>query len=50
MCYSKETVEKLVPSIKDMSLPPLDRLGIENDQFALVSDLEECSSTEISKN
>ncbi len=31
-------MEKLVPAIKDLSLPPLDRLGIENDQFALVSD------------
>ena len=37
VCYTKEMVEKLLPAIKDTSLPPLDRLGIENDQFALVS-------------
>ena len=37
VCYTKEMVEKIIPAIKDMSLPPLDRLGIENDQFALVS-------------
>ena len=36
VCYTKEMVEKLVPAIKDISLPPLDRLGVENDQFALV--------------
>lgn len=36
VCYDKETVEKFVPAIKDMSLPPLDRVGIQNDQFALV--------------
>ena len=30
-------LERLVPAVKDLSLPPLDRLGIENDQFALVN-------------
>ncbi|XP_028392975.1 puromycin-sensitive aminopeptidase-like [Dendronephthya gigantea] len=33
--YTDEMLETLVPAIKDLSLPPLDRLGVQNDQFAL---------------
>jgi len=35
--YGTETLERLIAGIRDMSLPPRDRLGIQNDLFALVS-------------
>lgn len=34
--YPPEMLEKFVPAIKDLSLPPLDRLGLHDDLFALV--------------
>lgn len=30
-------LDQLIPAIKDKSLPPKDRLGLQNDLFALVS-------------
>ncbi|XP_066305336.1 puromycin-sensitive aminopeptidase-like [Branchiostoma lanceolatum] len=33
--YSKDMLDRLLPAIKDQSLPPRDRLGIQNDLFAL---------------
>lgn len=30
-------LESLIPAIKDLSLPPVDRLGLQNDLFSLVS-------------
>ena len=30
-------LEALIPGIKDQTLPPRDRLGLQNDMFALVS-------------
>ncbi|XP_078620093.1 puromycin-sensitive aminopeptidase-like isoform X4 [Branchiostoma floridae x Branchiostoma japonicum] len=33
--YSAEMLDRLLPAIKDQSLPPRDRLGIQNDLFAL---------------
>nr|XP_058942473.1 puromycin-sensitive aminopeptidase-like [Pocillopora verrucosa] len=33
--YSSDMLELLLPAIKDNSLPPRDRLGLENDLFAL---------------
>ena len=35
--YSQEMLDKLVPAIKNHSLPALDRLGLLSDLFALVS-------------
>ena len=35
--YSTEMLDSLIPAIRDQSLPPIDRLGIQNDLFALVS-------------
>ncbi len=35
--YSTEMLDALLPAIKDQSLPPRDRLGLQNDLFALVS-------------
>jgi puromycin-sensitive aminopeptidase len=35
--YPATMVQQFVPSIEDKSLPPLDRLGILDDLFALVS-------------
>ncbi|XP_058067308.1 puromycin-sensitive aminopeptidase isoform X1 [Anopheles bellator] len=34
--YPAEMLEQFLPAIKDMSLPPLDRLGLIDDLFALV--------------
>ncbi|XP_032800594.1 puromycin-sensitive aminopeptidase isoform X1 [Petromyzon marinus] len=33
--YSSEMLDALLPAIRDLSLPPRDRLGIQNDLFAL---------------
>ncbi|XP_019614242.1 PREDICTED: puromycin-sensitive aminopeptidase-like isoform X6 [Branchiostoma belcheri] len=33
--YSSDMLDRLLPAIKDQSLPPRDRLGIQNDLFAL---------------
>lgn len=35
--YSSDMLDALLPAIKDGSLPPRDRLGLQNDLFALVS-------------
>lgn len=37
--YPTELLQQFVPSIEDKSLPPLDRLGLVDDLFALVSDV-----------
>ncbi|KAG5678359.1 hypothetical protein PVAND_008041 [Polypedilum vanderplanki] len=34
--YTSEMLEKFVPAIKNLSIPPLDRLGLHDDLFALV--------------
>ncbi|XP_017474998.1 PREDICTED: puromycin-sensitive aminopeptidase-like isoform X1 [Rhagoletis zephyria] len=34
--YSKEMLEKLLPAVRKMVLPPLDRLGLIDDMFAMV--------------
>lgn len=34
--YPAEMLEKFIPVIKDLTLPPLDRLGLHDDLFALV--------------
>ncbi|XP_054732013.1 puromycin-sensitive aminopeptidase isoform X1 [Anastrepha obliqua] len=34
--YSKEMLEKLLPAVREMVLPPLDRLGLIDDMFAMV--------------
>ncbi|KAK9876801.1 hypothetical protein WA026_015039 [Henosepilachna vigintioctopunctata] len=34
--YSPEMLQRLIPALRDRTLPPLDRLGILNDMFALV--------------
>nr|XP_036220181.1 puromycin-sensitive aminopeptidase-like isoform X2 [Bactrocera oleae] len=34
--YSKEMLEKLLPAVQKMELPPLDRLGLIDDMFAMV--------------
>ncbi|XP_017135362.1 puromycin-sensitive aminopeptidase isoform X3 [Drosophila miranda] len=34
--YSKEMLEQLMPAVKNMELPPLDRLGLIDDMFAMV--------------
>lgn len=33
--YESDLLDELIPAIKDMSLPPIDRLGIQNDLFNL---------------
>lgn len=40
--YPSELLQQFIPSIEDRSLPPLDRLGILDDLFALVSCLILC--------
>ena len=35
--YTSDVLDVLLPAIKDGSLPPRDRLGLQNDLFALVS-------------
>ena len=35
--YSSDMLNSLIPGIKDKSLPPRDRLNLQNDLFALVS-------------
>lgn len=35
--YPAEMLQEFVPSIKNKTLPPLDRLGLADDLFALVS-------------
>lgn len=37
--YPPELLERFLPAIRDKSLPPLDRLGLLDDLFALVGDL-----------
>ena len=34
--YPSQMLEQFIPAIKNMSLPPLDRLGLHDDLFALV--------------
>nr|XP_026654802.1 puromycin-sensitive aminopeptidase [Zonotrichia albicollis] len=34
--YSPAMLESLIPAIRDLSLPPVDRLGLQNDLFSLV--------------
>ncbi|XP_061395551.1 puromycin-sensitive aminopeptidase isoform X1 [Musca vetustissima] len=34
--YSKDMLEKLMPAVRNMELPPLDRLGLIDDMFAMV--------------
>ena len=36
MQYTPEILQSLIPAVQDGSLPPRDRLGLENDLFALV--------------
>lgn len=35
--YSSSMLESLLPGIRDLSLQPVDRLGLQNDLFSLVS-------------
>ena len=35
--YSSDMLEALLPAVKDQTMPPRDRLGLQNDIFALVS-------------
>ena len=35
--YSSEMLDALIPAIHNQSMSPIDRLGIQNDLFALVS-------------
>ena len=34
--YTSDMLDKFIPAIKDKSLPPRDRLGLQNDIFAMV--------------
>uniref|UniRef100_A0A8B9Z127 Puromycin-sensitive aminopeptidase n=1 Tax=Buteo japonicus TaxID=224669 RepID=A0A8B9Z127_9AVES len=34
--YSPDMLESLIPAIRDLSLPPVDRLGLQNDLFSLL--------------
>uniref|UniRef100_A0A8C5IXS9 Puromycin-sensitive aminopeptidase n=1 Tax=Junco hyemalis TaxID=40217 RepID=A0A8C5IXS9_JUNHY len=34
--YSPAMLESLIPAIRDLSLPPVDRLGLQNDLFSLL--------------
>ena len=36
MQYTPEMLDLLIPAVEKKSLPPRDRLGLENDLFALV--------------
>lgn len=38
-CYPASMLEQFKPAIQDKSLPPLDRLGLLDDLFALVSSI-----------
>ena len=35
--YSSESLDRFLPAIRDKTLPPRDRLGLQSDLFALVS-------------
>lgn len=35
--YSSSMLESLMPGIRDLTLQPVDRLGLQNDLFSLVS-------------
>ena len=35
--YTEDMLHELLPGIKNQSMPPRDRLGLENDLFALVT-------------
>lgn len=35
--YSTAMLESLLPGVRDLSLPPVDRLGLQNDLFSLVT-------------
>jgi puromycin-sensitive aminopeptidase len=43
--YDNKMLEAFTPSIKDLSLPPIDRLGLHDDLFALVMN-GSCSTVE----
>ena len=34
--YPESMLDALIPAIKDQTMPPRDRLGLQNDLFALV--------------
>ena len=34
--YTSEMLDKLLPAIKDKTMPSRDRLGLQNDLFAMV--------------
>ena len=36
MQYTPEMLDLLIPAVEKKTLPPRDRLGLENDLFALV--------------
>jgi len=44
--YSQSILNKLIPAIQDKSLPPLDRLGIVDDLFALVQ-AGQCNTVQV---
>jgi puromycin-sensitive aminopeptidase len=46
--YPSEMLEKFIPAIKSQSLPPLDRLGLLDDLFALVQN-GSCSTVDVLK-
>lgn len=46
--YSADVLAQLLPAIENRSMPPLDRLGLQNDMFALVQ-AGRVSTTEILK-
>lgn len=40
--YPPEMLQSLIPAVQDKTMPPRDRLGLENDLFALVSQAAIC--------
>ena len=49
--YTSEMLDALLPAIRDGSLPPRDRLGLQNDLFALViSVISSCIAAWTSRN
>ena len=39
--YTSDMLELLIPAIRDKTLPPKDRLGLQNDLYALVSPMSD---------
>lgn len=47
--YSSSMLQSLLPGVRDLSLQPVDRLGLQNDLFSLVGPSQDVGNTQCGK-